>query len=334
MADRSLLILAGLIAVMSLLVLLTGSKSHDGGMVGGDCGTVSPEGRDECCGRKNADTPHDTCVGSWRYDGKEGKCEYVCHGSITNFQECADAGYPVMESYPRRCRGPEGKSYTEVIDEPLDPPKPIGGDRDEHGCLTPAGYSWDGEIGACTRSWEIKDENVRRAATTAVDHVGWDDGVTVVGVEAGGCPGCYYVTVEKGSDRVEVELNNWTVRDRSITPEECRLKGGETVSTVGESGEDPCNGRYNMGEVTGLISPHVCCDAGPRPISSEEAVDVAWESECVEVGALTDRMYRNEDTRTWWIDLDAEKAGCSPACVVYEDTMTAEVNWRCTGLVA
>jgi len=29
----------------------------------------------------------------------------------------------------------------------------IGGNRDEHGCLGPAGYSYDEEIGACVRSW-------------------------------------------------------------------------------------------------------------------------------------------------------------------------------------
>lgn len=34
---------------------------------------------------------------------------------ITSFQECSDAGYPVMESYPRQCRTPKGDSFTEDI---------------------------------------------------------------------------------------------------------------------------------------------------------------------------------------------------------------------------
>lgn len=32
---------------------------------------------------------------------------------ITNFEECADAGYPVAESFPRQCRTPDGKVYVE-----------------------------------------------------------------------------------------------------------------------------------------------------------------------------------------------------------------------------
>ncbi len=42
----------------------------------------------------------------------------------------------------------------------------------------------------------------------------------------------------------------------------------------------------------------------------------------------------NEITKTWWLDLNLEKSGCSPACVVNTETRTAEINWRCTGLVA
>jgi hypothetical protein len=33
---------------------------------------------------------------------------------ITNFEECAGAGYTVLESDPRKCITPEGKAYTEV----------------------------------------------------------------------------------------------------------------------------------------------------------------------------------------------------------------------------
>ena len=31
--------------------------------------------------------------------------------SITNFDECAAAGYPIMESYPERCRTPDGRTF-------------------------------------------------------------------------------------------------------------------------------------------------------------------------------------------------------------------------------
>lgn len=34
---------------------------------------------------------------------------------ITNFKECAAAGYPVMESYPRQCRTADGAHFVEDI---------------------------------------------------------------------------------------------------------------------------------------------------------------------------------------------------------------------------
>lgn len=58
------------------------------------------------------------------------------------------------------------------------------------------------------------------------------------------------------------------------------------------------------------------------------------EKECIKGGeALEVGMY-NENSRTWWFDanLNATREGCNPACVVSEETKTAEVNWRCTGL--
>lgn len=36
---------------------------------------------------------------------------------ITDFESCARAGYPVMESYPRQCKTPSGKSFTEKVSE-------------------------------------------------------------------------------------------------------------------------------------------------------------------------------------------------------------------------
>ncbi|MFP4195637.1 MAG: hypothetical protein ACLFSN_02635 [Candidatus Woesearchaeota archaeon] len=36
--------------------------------------------------------------------------------ALTNFQQCVDAGYLVMESYPRQCVA-QGVTYVEEIDE-------------------------------------------------------------------------------------------------------------------------------------------------------------------------------------------------------------------------
>ena len=35
--------------------------------------------------------------------------------TIINFEQCADAGYPIGESYPRQCWTPDGKHFVEEI---------------------------------------------------------------------------------------------------------------------------------------------------------------------------------------------------------------------------
>lgn len=39
---------------------------------------------------------------------------------INSFEECVSAGYPVMESYPRQCKTPDGKTLTEDIGNELE----------------------------------------------------------------------------------------------------------------------------------------------------------------------------------------------------------------------
>jgi len=39
--------------------------------------------------------------------------------NITNFQECLEAGNPVMESYPRQCSVLNGDTFIEILDEEL-----------------------------------------------------------------------------------------------------------------------------------------------------------------------------------------------------------------------
>jgi len=68
-------------------------------------------------------------------------------------------------------------------------------------------------------------------------------------------------------------------------------------------------------------------------LTYEEVETIAQESACTKEGNLLDTYIYNETTKTWWIDLAIEKEGCSPACVVSEESKTAEINWRCTGLL-
>lgn len=74
---------------------------------------------------------------------------------------------------------------------------------------------------------------------------------------------------------------------------------------------------------------------GGNKMTEMEARKIA-EKSCIKGGEALGPGTYNEITRTWWFDanLNATKPGCNPACVVSEETKSAEINWRCTGLIS
>lgn len=39
--------------------------------------------------------------------------------AITSFEDCARAGYPILETYPEQCKTPDGKTFTNINNPPL-----------------------------------------------------------------------------------------------------------------------------------------------------------------------------------------------------------------------
>jgi hypothetical protein len=76
-----------------------------------------------------------------------------------------------------------------------------------------------------------------------------------------------------------------------------------------------------------------CVSSGGFEMNYSDARKIAKEN-CVQ-GSLKDEHFCNDSTGTWWIDFapNEPKEGCNPACVVNIETETAEINWRCTGLI-
>jgi len=69
-------------------------------------------------------------------------------------------------------------------------------------------------------------------------------------------------------------------------------------------------------------------------MTEAEAKTIA-EASCIKGGdALGEGTY-NENSKTWWFEanLNTTKPGCMPACIVSEETKTANINWRCTGSI-
>lgn len=78
------------------------------------------------------------------------------------------------------------------------------------------------------------------------------------------------------------------------------------------------------------------CVQQTKAMTQEQARELAEkeDSECMQNGTLKEQANYNENSNTWWIDLEATEPqeGCNPACVINKNGQI-EVNWRCTGLI-
>jgi len=135
--------------------------------------------------------------------------------------------------------------------------KVIGGEKDENNCLIGAGYSFDEDVGACTRGWEINEDNLKEAARIAVDSDG-RDGLTVINVEVLNCQGCFSVSLDYNSDRDIVRLSNWEVTEEEIfSIAECTALGGRIVGH--ELGNECSEDEKEVGCVDGCFVESICC---------------------------------------------------------------------------
>jgi len=91
------------------------------------------------------------------------------------------------------------------------------------------------------------------------------------------------------------------------------------------------------GSAVGRIGPNCEFALCPRinSLFSETEARVIAEKSCIKGGETLVGGVYNENSKTWWYDanLNSTREGCNPACVVSEETKTAEINWRCTGLI-
>jgi hypothetical protein len=195
------------------------------------------------------------------------------------------------------------------------------------GCVTP---------GPEQPGWNLTEVESRELARTFVEQSptyqfdGFDlvDNQTIVLH----CPYCWRFLFDFQSRHAGYGNRTGQVLAQVITPHtaEVTVINGTITSAV-------LDGRWNMLTQT-LVSDYqnpAEAQGGFEPLTREEALAIARNSSCVQEGTLTDTAVYNDYTRTWWIDLVpfTEKQGCNPACVVSEDTRTAEINWRCTGLL-
>ncbi|MFH1358284.1 MAG: hypothetical protein ABIH37_00175 [archaeon] len=87
----------------------------------------------------------------------------------------------------------------------------IGGQRDEQGCLTAGGYSYNTNIKACTRDWEL-DNDQEEAAKIAVDYVKPAYALTIEKVDVLDHPGSFTIHLtDNDFEKKMVGLISWNV---------------------------------------------------------------------------------------------------------------------------
>ncbi len=133
----------------------------------------------------------------------------------------------------------------------------IGGQRDERGCLEPAGYSWDEDLKVCLRSWEVTDLTDRAAVKAVTDLVGSIDGLTVVAVNEGNCDNCKMVFLEKDAIRIGLLVQDGKVVDRPISPLECAQRNGVVRKPSQVSVCEPAE--YLIGAIDDTTEQKYCC---------------------------------------------------------------------------
>jgi hypothetical protein len=230
----------------------------------------------------------------------------------------------------------------------------IGGQKDAGGCLIAAGYSWCEPKKKCLRIWEEKCYEAEEAALTkffAAEHKQpvTETQVTVVKLQnnfAGGSISFGPTPGEGGGFLGRLINGDWTIDYEGNGSIDCaKIRALGYPQDVLEGYCDvACTQEAKLcsdGSAVGRTGPN--CEFAPCPGEDSQPTAALLESEaraiaeksCIKGGeALAGGVY-NEITKTWWFDanLNATREGCNPACVVSEATKTAEINWRCTGLI-
>jgi len=277
--------------------------------------------------------------------------------AVGNFWECVYAGYPVVESFPRQCVTPDGVIFTEVITTEMT----------RELCETHGG-NYNECSSRCSLNNQGKGGVMCLAVCEVLCECGGITGFTCPpGFECkkpSGIADALGYCVVYGEKEGEVELDqveNTTERMIGFGQTQIkntqlyRAEGGKNLKITRvlqaacsgcfqvdytyelDSKESPILGRdVVLGRVVfenWKVVDEVANRMRVEGMSISEAFSIAAESECTKEGNLSDNALYNENTKTWWIDLDVKKEGCAPACVVSENTKTAQLNYRCTGLI-
>lgn len=140
----------------------------------------------------------------------------------------------------------------------------VGADRDEHGCIGSAGYTWCESKQKCLREWEEPCIDVLEI-TNFEECV--EAGYPIMESYPRQCKAEDKLFVEEIENIDEIEevqdkenmeeMEDMPEEKTMVTVEECRQQNGRLVNTLRG---DTCNdNEVLLGEVKEFISPNICC---------------------------------------------------------------------------
>ncbi len=145
------------------------------------------------------------------------------------------------------------------------------------------------------------------------------------------------VSESGNAEAPENETGQEPAAEAETAPQEAGNESAESgPECVPESGgnESSASGEEPAGEGEGAPEAASGQQGEEGLISLEDAQQIALASPCMDEGnVLIENYTYNNITQTWWFETNITKPGCAPACVVDEETLSAEINWRCTGLI-
>jgi hypothetical protein len=144
--------------------------------------------------------------------------------------------------------------------------QPIGGDRDKEGCLVAGGYSFDEEVGACTRSFELTPD-IREAARIAVESVGRGYTLTVASFNSYEEQGAYDIFLERGEERERetVYIRDWEV----VAPSNIELFYYSDERDLDENGNIQCSRQGLVAVKREIVSVNIIEDTIRMLLSGE-----------------------------------------------------------------
>jgi hypothetical protein len=178
-----------------------------------------------------------------------------------------------------------------------------------------------------------------------LDKDGDIDAATILVNKSPGSGTFYYAVFAINNGASQKTTNTILLGDR-IAPQTVEIHDGRAVFNYAErKADEPMSAQPSVGKSvwvnldtkTGEIGESIKDSEGESVAALTEAdARAIAEKSCIKGGEALGVGTYNETTKTWWFDasLNAVKEGCNPACVVSENTKTAEINWRCTGLIA